>query len=63
VPQLKRLAQGIVAILAIQAFTGLATIYFNFPLAIAVLHNAGAALMVLLLTMLNYRAKYADQTQ
>ena len=63
VPQLKRLAQGIVAILAIQAFTGLATIYFNFPLAIAVLHNAGAALMVLLLTMLNYRAKYADQIQ
>jgi heme a synthase len=62
-PQLKRLAQGIVVILAIQAFTGLATIYFNFPLAIAVLHNAGAALMVLLVTMLNYRAKYANQTQ
>jgi cytochrome c oxidase assembly protein subunit 15 len=63
VPQLKRLAQGVLAVLAIQAFTGLATIYFNFPLAIAVLHNAGAALLVLLLTMLNYRAKYATQIQ
>jgi cytochrome c oxidase assembly protein subunit 15 len=35
-----------------------ATIYLSFPLTIAVLHNAGAALLVLLLTMLNYKAKY-----
>ena len=46
------------AVLALQAFTGVATIYFNFPLAIAVVHNAGAAALVLLLTMINYRAKY-----
>ena len=44
--------------LVVQALTGLATIYLDFPLAIAVLHNGGAALLVLLLTMLNYRAKF-----
>ena len=36
----------------------MATIYLNWPLAIAVLHNGGAALLVLLLTMLNYKAKF-----
>jgi hypothetical protein len=30
-------------------------VVFNWPLALAVLHNAGAALMVVLLTMLNCR--------
>jgi cytochrome c oxidase assembly protein subunit 15 len=33
-------------------------VYFAFPLAIAVLHNAGAALLVLLVTMLNYKVKH-----
>jgi cytochrome c oxidase assembly protein subunit 15 len=60
---LKRPAQGIAAVLALQALTGVATIYLNYPLTIAVLHNAGAALLVLLLTMLNYRAKHADHKQ
>ena len=44
--------------LVLQLFTGIATVYFDFPLAIAVLHNAGAALLVLLVTMLNYRVKF-----
>jgi cytochrome c oxidase assembly protein subunit 15 len=57
-----RLARGIAAVLALQTASGLATIYFSFPLAIAVLHNAGAALLVLLLTMLNYRAKHQHDT-
>ncbi|NRR34021.1 COX15/CtaA family protein [Oxalobacteraceae bacterium] len=51
-------ARRIAIVLALQAATGIATIYLNFPLALAVLHNAGAALLVLLLTMLNYRAKF-----
>ena len=49
--------------LGLQAASGLATIYFSFPLLIAVLHNAGAALLVLLVTMLNYRAKYLSMPQ
>jgi cytochrome c oxidase assembly protein subunit 15 len=38
--------------------TGHAPQFFDFPLAIAVLHNAGAALLVLLVTMLNYKVKH-----
>jgi cytochrome c oxidase assembly protein subunit 15 len=51
-------ARLIAILLAVQACSGIATIYFNWPLAIAVIHNGGAALLVLLLTMLNYRAKF-----
>ena len=43
------------AILLLQLSTGVATIYLQFPLALAVLHNAGAALLVLVLVMLNYK--------
>ena len=60
-PALRSCARGIALVLAAQAATGIATIYLNFPLPIAVLHNAGAALLVLLLTMLNYRAKYLSE--
>ena len=55
---LRKIAQAIFAVLAVQAFTGLATIYFAFPLTIAVLHNAGAAVLVVLVTMLNYKLSY-----
>ncbi len=53
---LRKLGNYLVGVLLLQMMTGLATIYFSFPLAIAVLHNAGAALLVLLLTMVHYRA-------
>lgn len=55
---LHKTARSIAIVLAAQIATGLATIYFSFPLTIAVLHNAGAALLVLLLTVLNYKAKF-----
>jgi cytochrome c oxidase assembly protein subunit 15 len=57
-PVLRNLARAIIAVLVLQACTGVATIYLSWPLAIAVLHNGGAALLVLLLTMLNYKAKF-----
>jgi cytochrome c oxidase assembly protein subunit 15 len=51
-------------VLVAQAITGIATVFLNFPLAIAVLHNAGAALLVLLVTMLNYKVQYQlDRTR
>jgi cytochrome c oxidase assembly protein subunit 15 len=56
--ELRKLARMIGAVLALQAASGIATIYLSFPLAIAVLHNAGAALLVLLVTMLNYKTQY-----
>ncbi|MDB5755595.1 MAG: cytochrome oxidase subunit [Massilia sp.] len=57
-PALRPTARAIVIVLAAQAATGIATVFFSFPLTIAVLHNAGAALLVLLVTMLNYRTKH-----
>ena len=60
-PALRPSVRLLVAALLLQAASGLATIYFSFPLLIAVLHNAGAALLVLVVTMLNYKAKYLLQ--
>ncbi|PHV08168.1 heme A synthase [Janthinobacterium sp. BJB412] len=55
---LHRTARALAVVLALQLASGVATIFLSFPLALAVLHNAGAALLVVLLTMLNYRAKF-----
>jgi cytochrome c oxidase assembly protein subunit 15 len=57
-PALRGTARNIAIVLVVQAASGLAPVFLNFPLAIAVLHNAGAALLVLLVTMLNYKTKY-----
>lgn len=58
-PALKSLANKIFIVITLQLITGAATVFFSWPLLIAVLHNAGAAALVLLLTMLNYRARHA----
>jgi cytochrome c oxidase assembly protein subunit 15 len=55
---LHKTARYIAITLGVQIASGVATIYLSFPLTIAVLHNAGAAMLVLLLTMLNYKAKH-----
>ena len=55
---LRKIARGIWAVLGVQALTGISTIYFDFPLAIAVLHNAGAAILVVLVAMLNYQTRH-----
>lgn len=54
----KRLANGILLTIVLQIVSGAATVYFAWPLSIAVLHTAGATVLVLLLTMLNYRIRY-----
>ncbi|MDP9109223.1 MAG: COX15/CtaA family protein [Pseudomonadota bacterium] len=51
-----RIGRGIGAVLLLQLTSGIATVFLQWPLALAVLHNAGAALLVVLLTMLNYRS-------
>ena len=56
---LQRLAQALAGALGLQIVTGLATVYLQWPLALAVLHNAGAALLVALVAMLNYRVRSA----
>jgi cytochrome c oxidase assembly protein subunit 15 len=57
-PGLHGTARNMVLVLAAQLLTGIATVFLDFPLAIAVLHNAGAALLVVLVTMLNYKVQY-----
>ncbi len=51
-PALSGPAQLIAALLAAQLLTGLTTIFFEWPLAVAVLHNGGAAGLVLACTTL-----------
>lgn len=47
--------------IATQFLTGISTIFLQWPLALAVAHNGGAAALVLLLTMLNYKARIPAQ--
>ena len=54
---LRKTGNWLLIIIGGQLMTGLATIYFNWPLAIAVAHNGGAALILLLLVMLNYKTR------
>jgi heme a synthase len=54
-PRLRQVSLGLFAVLGMQFMTGLATIFFSWPLSIAVLHNAGAAILVSLLCVLNFR--------
>ena len=54
-PGTEQLGRALLWLILLQFCTGMATVLLNWPLTIAVLHNAGAALLVLLLTMLNYR--------
>jgi len=58
IPGLHKTARNVVLVVIAQALTGIATVFLNFPLVIAVLHNAGAALLVLLVTMLNYKVQH-----
>ena len=48
IPALARPARGIKLMLAIQLLTGLTSIFLQWPLVIAVLHNGGAAVLVML---------------
>ncbi|HEU0282360.1 MAG TPA: COX15/CtaA family protein, partial [Gallionella sp.] len=57
---LRKTARWLLAIIALQFATGASTVFLNFPLALAVLHNGGAALLVLLLAMLNYKIRAAS---
>ena len=54
-PALRRLATGLLAVLVIQVASGLANVLLSWPLPVAVAHNGGAAILLLLLCMLNFR--------
>ncbi len=54
-PAMRRNGNALLGAIGLQFATGVATVYLQWPLALAVAHNAGAALLVLLLVMLNYK--------
>ena len=56
---LRKTARWLLAGVALQLATGVLTVFWNFPLALAVVHNGGAALLVLLLVMLNCKIRIA----
>ncbi|HTI16271.1 MAG TPA: COX15/CtaA family protein [Trinickia sp.] len=56
---LTRPANGILAVLAIQFATGLSNIVLQWPLPIAVAHNGGAAVLLLLIVMINFRTAFS----
>ena len=59
--ELKRPALLLLLLLAAQFATGLVNVVFAWPLAAAVLHNAGAAGLVAVLVVINYRVRRAAQ--
>ncbi|MDH4234100.1 MAG: COX15/CtaA family protein [Gallionella sp.] len=56
---LRKDARWLLGAIALQFSTGVLTVFLDFPLALAVIHNGGAALLVLLLASLNYRIRSA----
>ena len=62
-PGLKAPAQMLLALLLAQLITGLTTIFFQWPLLIAVLHNGGAAGLVLISVTLLVRLARTDRTK
>ena len=58
---LRKTARWLAILIAFQFATGVFTVFLDFPLALAVIHNGGAALLVLLLTMLNYKIRLAGK--
>lgn len=59
---LRNTARWLLIMIVLQFTTGVLTIFLDFPLALAVIHNGGAALLVLLLVSLNYRILSATET-
>lgn len=53
------LGQGILAMLALQWALGVSNVWFSLPLPVAVAHNGGAALLLGLVLVLNFRARQA----
>lgn len=57
----RKTAGWLLIVVGLQFLSGVSTIFLKWPLAIAVLHNGGAALLALLLAMLNYKIRIASQ--
>ena len=54
---LRNIGRWLLIAIAMQFATGTLTVFLQYPLVLAVLHNGGAALLVLLLVSLNYKVR------
>ena len=57
IDDLRKIARWLLIMIALQFAIGIATVFLQLPLALAVLHNGGAATLVFLLVMLNYKTR------
>ena len=60
-PVTSRMANIMLAVLALQVILGLSNILFHFPLSVAVLHNGVGAVLLLVLVTLNHRLSNFEQ--
>jgi cytochrome c oxidase assembly protein subunit 15 len=60
---LQKTGRGLLLMIVVQFLIGMATVFLKWPLAIAVMHNGGAALLVGLMVMLNYKANLSAGTR
>ena len=59
---LRKLARWLLIMIALQFSIGVSAIFLQLPLVLAVAHNGGAAVLLLLLVTLNYRISIAAET-
>lgn len=58
---LRKTARWLLIMIALQFTIGVSTIFLKLPLALAVAHNGGAALLMILLVTLNYKISIATE--
>lgn len=63
IESLRKTARWLLIMITLQFTTGVSTVFLKFPLALAVAHNGGAALLVLSLVMLNYKIRVTSLPQ
>jgi len=56
---LRKTARWLLIMIALQFAIGISTVFLKLPLALAVAHNGGAALLLILLVMLNHKIRLA----
>ena len=57
------LARLVLLVLGVQVSLGISNVLFHLPLGVAVAHNAGGALLLLSMVLVNYRIRVVDKVR